>query len=453
MNESNPNYEGDTTEVAVSWNRLESVMGRTDDRRALVVKSWRDEKKKPAEASISILPPCDDEDGEGDQPAVGSTERMRSLYKTMATYNIDSNFSDYLLDDETFEGMARVSVGTEEEKCFKAIASLDEEDEVLFNLACQQMILTAFTSLDKSIMQKSGHKQSFWWHQHDFITSKKFQDLRKLLPASLSQSHLAAAIVEQHLARLFSNWLDEAIIDTFTSPSDSSTAAITTNGNAKGSIDQDEENSEVTNFVGWAMKEVLDQCREKWQDSESFFYEEDNEDEDENTCENSDRKAVLHVKSMRLLHREAIKDAGHLQKYYAPIDQIRNRGGLFLLAPQYVPFGRMVMKRTRELVNEKTIEEVGKEAIKEAYKTIISDEDLWGLFNKAENDIDLPEGEKKIIFTKIVKKAFHARAGEATRRYNEQQIDKADMALRAKLKATSGAKKKLDFEGDVEKCT
>ena len=43
MNESNPNYEGDTTEVAVSWNRLESVMGRTDDRRALVVKSWRDE--------------------------------------------------------------------------------------------------------------------------------------------------------------------------------------------------------------------------------------------------------------------------------------------------------------------------------------------------------------------------------------------------------------------------
>ena len=190
-----------------------------------------------------------------------------------------------------------------------------------------------------------------------------------------------------------------------------------------------------------------------WQDSESFFYEEDNEDEDENTCENSDRKAVLHVKSMRLLHREAIKDAGYLQKYYAPIDQIRNRGGLFLLAPQYVPFGRMVMKRTRELVNEKTIEEVGKEAIKEAYKTIISDEDLWGLFNKAENDIDLPEGEKKIIFTKIVKKAFHARAGEATRRYNEQQIDKADMALRAKLKATSGAKKKLDFEGDVEKCT
>ena len=49
-----------------------------------------------------------------------------------------------------------------------------------------------------------------------------------------------------------------------------------------------------------------------------------------------------------------------------------------------------------------------------------------------------------------------ARAGEATRRYKDEQVDKKDVALRPKLKAMDGAKKKLDVDfgaNNNDKCT
>jgi hypothetical protein len=425
------------------------------------VSSWRDGRKNAAEVAVAILPSAEDGE-EGELRALGGTERLRSLYKALASYNIPSNFSNYLFCDETFEGVARVSIGTSEEKYFKAMATLSNDDEVLFNAACQKIILTMFMSLDESIRSKSGHEQSFWWHHYQYITSRKFAEHRKLFPTPLSQSHLGGALVTFHLARLFSRWLDEAIIESTVAPADaaaSADATTTTSATAAGAsaiISDDEVNSEVTNFVGWAMKEALDHCRDRWQRSEEFLHGEEDEDEDKAVSgENNDRKCVRYVKSMRLLHRHAIQDAEYLQQYYAPIDQIRNRGGLFLVAPSYVPFAKMLMERTRSLVNSDSFKMNGDNTIKTAYDAIISDKDLWKLFDEAKNDVDdLPGVITKEIFTKIVKKAFHARAGEATRRYKEEEVDKKDMALRPKLKAIGGAKKKLDFvANDNDRCT
>ena len=115
-------------------------------------------------------------------------------------------------------------------------------------------------------------------------------------------------------------------------------------------------------------------------------------------------------------------------------------------------FAKTLMERTRSLVNSNSFKMNGNSTIKTAYDAIIDNKDLWKLFSEANNDVDdLPEDIAKDIFLKIVKKAFHARAGEATRRYKEEQVDKKDMALRPKLKAMGGAKKKLDVDFGADK--
>jgi len=451
LNSSNPCYNGDKSEVGRSWGRLEELLGRTDDSQALTVKSWWEGRKNAAEVAVAILPPADND---GELRVLGSTDRFRSLYNAMSSYSIPSNFSYYLSCDETFEGVARVSIGTSEEKHFKAMATLSDDDETLLNAACQNILLTIFTSLDESIQTKSGHKSSFWWHQKEFITGKKLAECRKLFPVTC-QSQVFAALVTFHLGRLFGRWLDEAIIEitTTTPTTDAPSTADGVTGTNEASMSDAEINSEVTNFVGWAMKEALDHYRDQWQRSEEFLHGEEDEDEDEAISgETNDRKCVRYIKSMRLLHRHAIEDAEYLHKYYAPIDQIRNRGGMFLLAPSYVLFAKTLMERTRSLVNSNSFKMNGNSTIKTAYDAIIDNKDLWKLFSEANNDVDdLPEDIAKDIFLKIVKKAFHARAGEATRRYKEEQVDKKDMALRPKLKAMGGAKKKLDVDFGADK--
>lgn len=92
--------------------------------------------------------------------------------------------------------------------------------------------------------------------------------------------------------------------------------------------------------------------------------------------------------------------------------------------------------------------------MKDAYSEIIKDDGIWKSFTEADNAVNLPLDAQKKIFEKIVTKAFHARAGEATKRYKEDKLDAADMALRPKLKATSGSSgvtKKLDFGVDESK--
>ena len=456
LNSSNPCYQGDESEVGLSWSRFEELLGRTDDSQALTVKSWREGKKTTAEMAVAILPPADND---GELRTIGSTDRLQSLYRAMSSYNISSNFSSYLLCDETFEGVARVSIGTSEEKHFKAMATLSDDDEILFNAACQKILLTIFMSMDESVQIKSGCASSFWWHQKEIITGKKLAECRKLLPVTC-QSQLFAALVTFHLGHLFGRWLDEAIINTTTTTpaTDAPSTAVGANGTGEASMSDAEINSEVTNFVGWAMKEALDHYRDKWQGSEEFLHGEEDEDEDEAISgETNDRKCVRYIKSMRLLHRHAIGSPEYLHKYYAPIDQIRNRGGMFLLAPSYVPFAKMLMERTRSLVNSNSFKMNGNSAIKTACDAIMDDKDLWKSFSEANNDVkDLPEDITKDIFHKIAKKAFHARAGEATRRYKEEQVDKKDMALRAKLKAMGGTKKKLDVDfgaDNNDKCT
>eukprot|EP00563_Minutocellus_polymorphus_P013040 CAMPEP_0181066722 /NCGR_PEP_ID=MMETSP1070-20121207/25492_1 /TAXON_ID=265543 /ORGANISM="Minutocellus polymorphus, Strain NH13" /LENGTH=333 /DNA_ID=CAMNT_0023147335 /DNA_START=462 /DNA_END=1463 /DNA_ORIENTATION=+ len=228
LNESNPCYIGDETEVARTWSRVEAVIGRTDDHRSRTVESWLEGRKVAATVSVALLPGGDgdeEDQEEGSSSKVGSTEAMRRLYSTLSTYYINSNFSSYNI-----------------------------------------------LSFDDSTMSKSNPKQSFWWQQHEIATGKKFEARRKNLPVALSQSQVGAGIVAFHLARLFDAWVDKAIIDTFAGNESSLSTTTVTAASAAATADipEDDANSESTNFVGWAMKETLDMYRDVWRSSDDY---------------------------------------------------------------------------------------------------------------------------------------------------------------------------------------
>lgn len=286
-------------------------------------------------------------------------------------------------------------------------------------------------------------KAAFWYNLYKYMTSKKFRRDKRYLPLDLQRSQVATSLLVFHLARMFDAWLDSATTELFVeendSPSDSSSA-----------ISADEVNSEVTRFVGWAMVEVYKKYTEKLRDVGGHEYDWNQSHEEEDCDEEADdddgkiaslRRAVTLLHSMRLLHRQALADESYTKNYYAPIDQIHNRGGLFLVAPRYIEFARTLMEKICALVNEETIGRKGNSIIDEAFQSIRKDTVLRALFDDAGvNDTggSICIETKNDIYLSIIRKAFHAKAGEETGKYNEHYTGRqagADMTIREEMKA------------------
>ena len=90
----------------------------------------------------------------------------------------------------------------------------------------------------------------------------------------------------------------------------------------------------MTRFLGFAIKGVT----EKWR---RIADQGDDNDDDEGDC--CESEALEFIECMGILHHEVIGNAWYLQHCYSPTDQMRNRGYLTLVAPDYFEFGKALM--------------------------------------------------------------------------------------------------------------
>jgi hypothetical protein len=104
----------------------------------------------------------------------------------------------------------------------------------------------------------------------------------------------------------------------------------------------------------------------------------------------------------------------------------------------------------------RVVKEEGRDAIDGAFKQVIEDDDLWKNFLDCSKS-SLPVTMRRKIYDELVSKAFHARIGVVTDKFNEvntgHYAEKASgQGFRVELQAvtkkkseqmTSGAKRKL----------
>jgi len=99
----------------------------------------------------------------------------------------------------------------------------------------------------------------------------------------------------------------------------------------------DAEATEVQNFFGYAINELIYETRThaKQEKLENWY-------NDNNTLTEMDHCYWL-AKSLRVLHEDAAKDDEYLQQFYPIFVASSNKGGLCLVAKHIFPFGKQLL--------------------------------------------------------------------------------------------------------------
>ena len=214
------------------------------------------------------------------------------------------------------------------------------------------------------------------------------------------------------------------------------------------------EKREVNGFFGYAISRVLGKYKNQ-------TIQEDVDD--------THNKTVLYIKSMRILHHQALLDDEYMKNCYALTDQIRNQGGLALVSSTYFPFGHQLLNKIRKHLNSKDFKEKKNQVYKDAKKHIFEDNELRNLFmnlNDSEYSI-LGDKVRLDIYEQLVMKTFNAKYGAQLEHFNDQNTSRyakvgADMTLRGTLKvitnnndvkAASGMNQKIAQDKQIKRVT
>jgi len=102
----------------------------------------------------------------------------------------------------------------------------------------------------------------------------------------------------------------------------------------RSTISKEEEDSEVQNFFGWAIKELIDFTKEhackQHVGEDEYGWKHD--------------KELLLIKSFHVLHHEVITDINYMANYYPPFYLAYNMGGLCLVSKLYFPLAKNVLQ-------------------------------------------------------------------------------------------------------------
>ena len=149
---------------------------------------------------------------------------------------------------------------------------------------------------------------------------------------------------------------------------------------------------------------------------------------------------IQHLDGMRCFHHRALIDPEYMKHCYSQADQSRNGGWLSLVSKEFFNFGKVLLKKIRESVQQDHWGRHGNASIKMAAKAICSDVATKKAFLDACMGSPIPVSALKSLMDRIILKVFHARAGasmNAWKRKNtaRQVKGSTDASFRADLKS------------------
>jgi len=182
---------------------------------------------------------------------------------------------------------------------------------------------------------------------------------------------------------------------TTSSSIDDSNPSLTSNDSK---CKKEEEVSEIQNFLGWAIKELIDETRMKAvrEKLEGICY-------DDSSLTEKD-ECYQFAKSLQVLHEEAVKDKEYLRNYYPIFVASYNKGGICLVAKHIFPFGEKLLHKIRSYVTKEKLTQGDQRVIKEAHDKLLEDVDLYNFFLDCASKEYCHKGIQNIIKKTIWKK-------------------------------------------------
>jgi hypothetical protein len=224
--------------------------------------------------------------------------------------------------------------------------------------------------------------------------------------------------------------------------------------------------SEVINFVGWAISDLLKQSRDKRKGEECK--EDVSHDGSKKTkTQMLGNQSVQCLECMRILHQEAMEDSEYINKYYSPDAITRNQGGLALVSRPFIEWAENLMLVIRRTCTYENVASRRKNCISLFYDEVVKametdkKEDFHRIMcacletrKKVKGDEKVTEEAIEIVRCKIITKVFHARSNIAFQKYKDEHTGRfatkrkkeSGLAFRQELKSVTSRKKDDDKE-------
>ena len=119
------------------------------------------------------------------------------------------------------------------------------------------------------------------------------------------------------------------------------------------------------------------------------------------------------LRSMRILHKEALLDSTYIQECYTNADKMVNHGGMALISKQYFPFVKYLTVLCDTFISEEIVCHRGNDCLKSGTEEILTSVELKKLRNQCHEEefkVMMGFGEHTYkIFLKFVKKTINSR--------------------------------------------
>jgi len=279
-----------------------------------------------------------------------------------------------------------MSIGTRTFVFFNNFYRLNEEEMKMLDKACK-FVFTMFLMGFKTEMKKAKSRmaRSFhaWVYMNIICQPEKLRRFISYLPTQLQCNfHEGPSFLFEIICNMFVSMVSKAtrhLSKSLRRVSSMATASPTNAGNIlvdnRGiRYKKEEEISEIQNFLGWAIKELIDDTRMKAIEEklEGICYD--------NASLTEKDHCYQFAKSLRILHEEAMTDKEYLVKFYPVFVASYNKGGLCLVAKHIFPFGEALLHKICSYVTKEKLSQGDPRLIKNSHDKILDDIELFDLF-------------------------------------------------------------------------
>jgi len=300
-----------------------------------------------------------------------------------------------------FDDYGMMSIGTQTKSFFRNFYRLDKAERKLLDRSAKlvfDLLLVGFRMEMKKNKSKMARSFHAWVYLNILCHPDKVSNFMSSLPPSLQCNFQhGPAFLFEIICDMFTKMVCKATHDLtmfLRSNSNPSFSQQETgivqglhsgSGSSTGNTDErnsdaisfcykDQEISEIQNFMGWAIKELIDDTRMEAQEEklEGVCY-------DIMKLTEKDHCYQM-VKSMRILHQECVKDQEYLMKYYPIFVAAYNKGGLCLVAKHMFPFAQKMFQDIHSCVTREKLAQGDHQLIKNAHERLLHDDELYNLF-------------------------------------------------------------------------
>jgi hypothetical protein len=334
--------------------------------------------------------------------------------------------------DELFEEFAYASILTLHEKWYERIFTLEQEHQEGFDRVCQRIVGDLFGMFEASLFApKTTNRANYFLHVLHYLQGcndgHKLSERIDEMPLAVLRARGGIVDLVQVLSRMLMGWVTDSM----------TTLSLQLNGldgaeaeSKGGELGPENEKREVNRFLGWAIwnlrrKLAKRRTRAKTKD---WVLAEDVE------------PLIQHLDGMRCFHHHALIDQEYMQHCYSQADQSRNGGWLSLVSKDYFHFGKVLLEKIRETVQQDHWGRHGNASIQIAAKAICKNAAIKKAFFDSSVDAVIHASALQSLMDRIVLKVFHARAGASMNAWkfkNTARVVKgsSDAAFRADLKS------------------